>query len=214
MGWRHAVRNHTAEHVDKMWKGATLGSRDNGGHWAMIVGYFRRIDGDEVAAPMAVLRAERCLRIESDPVGRADARGLLLKGLDRGDVLVSPSIGHLAVGVSDLLRVCRHAHGCGATLRLVLEKIDTSIPAARNALVALAAFEAAQVAARRQAGVEQAALSGSRPGRPRKLDAVTLGRLKAEMAAGRSFAALARELGLHPTTVMRRLREMEDAGEV
>lgn len=178
----------------------------------MIVGYFRRIDGDEVAAPMAVLRAERCLRIESDPVGRADARRQLLKGLDRGDVLVSPSIAHLAVAASDLLRVGRHVHGCGATLRLVLEKIDTSVPAARNVLVALGAFEAAQMAERRQAGVEQAALSGSRPGRPRKLDETTLRRLKAELEAGRSFAALAQELGLHPTTVMRRLRAREDAG--
>ncbi|EME71237.1 site-specific recombinase [Paramagnetospirillum caucaseum] len=176
----------------------------------MIVGYFRRIDGDEVAAPMALLRAERCLRIETDPVGRSDSRTLLLDGLDRGDVLVSPSLDHLAVSLSDVVRIARHAHGRGATLRLVLEKVDTSLPAARNVLVALDAFEAAQRSARRRAGVEQAALSGNRPGRPRKLDAATLRRLKAEMEAGRSFAALAQELGIHPTTVMRRLRALED----
>lgn len=177
----------------------------------MIVGYFRRIDGDDTAGAMALLRAERCLRIESEPAaGRGEARALLLSGLERGDVLVSPSMPHLAVNTADLLRVARQALERGATLRLVAEGVDTSVPAARNALEALAGFEAGLMAVRRRAGLEQAALSGVRPGRPRKLDEAVLRRLRTEMEAGRSFAALARELGLHPTTVMRRLRELED----
>lgn len=177
----------------------------------MIVGYFRRIDGDETAGAMALLRAERCLRIESDPAGANRARALLLGDLERGDILVSPSMAHLAVNTSDLLRVARKVLERGAFLRLAAEKVDTSIPAARNALDALAAFESWQMAARRRAGLDQAALSGARPGRPRKVDEAALRRIRAEMEAGRSFAALARELGLHPTTVMRRLRALEDA---
>jgi DNA invertase Pin-like site-specific DNA recombinase len=197
--------------VDKLWKGVTLPRRGNGSGKAMIVGYFRRIDGDDTAGAMALLRAERCLRIESEPAaGRGEARALLLSGLERGDVLVSPSMPHLAVNTADLLRVARQALERGATLRLVAEGVDTSVPAARNALEALAGFEAGLMAVRRRAGLEQAALSGVRPGRPRKLDEAVLRRLRTEMEAGRSFAALARELGLHPTTVMRRLRELED----
>jgi DNA invertase Pin-like site-specific DNA recombinase len=128
-------------------------------------------------------------------------------------MLVSPSIGHLAVSITDLLKTSRQVHARGATLKLVLEKVDTSVPAARNALAALAAFEAAQVASRRGEGLERAALSGHRPGRPPKLNAATLLRLRTEMEAGRSFAALAEELGVHPTTVMRRLKALEDRRE-
>lgn len=178
----------------------------------MIVGYFRKIDDGEAAA-MAVLRVERCLRVEMDPPGRFDSRRAMIQDLDRGDVLVSPSIAHLAVSVSDLLKVARQVQARGAFLKLVLEKVDTAIPAARNALAALSAFEAGQVAARRHDGVERAALAGHRPGRPRKLTTATLSRLKAELESGRSFAALAEELGVHPTTVMRRLKALEDQRE-
>lgn len=180
----------------------------------MIVGYFRLIDGGEEAAPTAVLRAERCLRIETDPVGRAEARGRLVAGLGNGDVLVSPSIPHLAPSLSELLRVSRQIHACGATLRLVLEKIDTSIPAARNVLAAFGDFERRRMEEARNAGLYEAALSGARPGRPRKLDAGRAGLIAAELAAGRTAASLARELGVHPTTVARLARQaavVEDA---
>ena len=172
----------------------------------MIVGYFRKIDGGEEAAPTAVLRAERCLRIESDEVGRQTARTLLIAGLSNGDVLVSPSIAHLAPSIVEVLRVSRHVHGRGATLRLVLEKIDTSVPAARNVLAAFAEFENRLLADRRNAGLYEAALSGARPGRPRKLDPARVSLLAGELAAGRTAASIARELGVHPTTVTRLAR--------
>lgn len=172
----------------------------------MIVGYFRKIDGGEEAAPTAVLRAERCLRIETDEVGRYGARTVLLASLSNGDVLVSPSIAHLAPSVSEVLRVSRHVHGRGATLRLVLEKIDTSVPAARNVLAAFAEFENRQLAERRNAGLYEAALSGARPGRPRKLDPARIALIAGELAGGRTAASIARELGVHPTTVTRLAR--------
>jgi DNA invertase Pin-like site-specific DNA recombinase len=169
----------------------------------MIVGYFRRIDSAETMAPAALLRAERCLRIESDDPGRRDARGALLADLVGGDVLVSPSIAHLASSAVDLLEVVRRVHRVGATLRLAAEQIDTSIAAARNALVTLAEYDRRQLQARRQSGRAEAQLRGVAVGRPRKLDDVMVRTINDELAHGRSFAAIARELGVHPTTIMR-----------
>jgi DNA invertase Pin-like site-specific DNA recombinase len=178
----------------------------------MIFGYFRRIDRDGDSAP-AVLRAERCLRVESEEVGRRDARTQLIAAMANGDVLVSPSIAHLAVSVSDLLRVVGAVHDRGATLRLVAEKVDTSVAGARNALVALADFNRRQLAERRQAGLRQAELDGGRPGRPRKLDDSMVRSIRDEIEAGGTHAAAARALGVHPTTVMRLLRRAEERCE-
>lgn len=175
----------------------------------MIVGYFRRIEVEEAGTPQAILRAERCLRIESDPIGRDDARIRLLADLSGGDVLVSPSIPHLAVSIGELLRVCHRVHRVGATLRLAAEQIDTSIPAARNALVALADFDRRLLAERRRIGREDAALRGAQPGRPRKLDDQLVRMVRDDLAAGRTYASIARTLGVHPTTVMRLLQRAE-----
>jgi DNA invertase Pin-like site-specific DNA recombinase len=208
---RH-LRKLRAKHVDSLGKGATIRPFGQEGGCIMIVGYFRKIDGGEEAAPTAVLRAERCLRIESDEVGRATARRQLIGSLSNGDVLVSPSIAHLAPSVSEVLRVCRQVHGRGATLRLVLEKIDTSIPAARNALNAFAEFDNRLTTERRNAGLYEAALSGARPGRPRKLDPARITLIAGELANGRTAASIARELRVHPTTVTR-LARLAAAGE-
>lgn len=175
----------------------------------MIVGYYRRIEGEEGGAPAALLRAERCLRIETDPVGRDDARARLLADLGSGDVLVSPSIAHLAVSAGELLRVCARVHRQGATLRLAAEQIDTSIAAARNALLALAEFERRTLEARRRTGRADAELRGARPGRPAKLDAKMVRTIRDDLAAGRTYASIARGLGVHPTTVMRLLQRAE-----
>lgn len=181
----------------------------------VIVGYYRRIDSDEGSAPSAILRAERCLRIEVDEIGRDDARTRLLADISGGDVLVSPSIAHLAVSVGDLLRVAGRVHRVGATLRLAAEQIDTSIPAARNALMALADFDSRLLAARRRTGCEDAELRGARAGRPRKLDDVLVRTIRDDLAAGRTYASIARALGVHATTIMRMVQraEAQAAGE-
>lgn len=175
----------------------------------MIIGYFRRIDDPQVASPAALLRAERCLRTESDEVGAAHQRGRLLADLGKGDVLVAPSIAHLATSATDLLAVVQRVHTVGATLRLVAEQIDTTIPAARNALVALAEYDRRQWSARRQAGLYEAELRGVAVGRPRKLDPSLLRTIRLELAEGRTYAAIARSLGVHPTTIMRMVRRTE-----
>ncbi len=171
----------------------------------MIVGYFRRIDDGE-ASPTAVLRAERCLRIESDEPALRDAGSELIASLVNGDVLVSPSIAHLAASTAELLRVARAIHARGATLRLVSEQIDTSIAAARNVLAALATFDGRVLADRRSIGLSEARLRGATPGRPRKLDDAAVRSIRDALASGRTYASVARDLRVHPTTVMRLAR--------
>lgn len=180
----------------------------------MIVGYFRRIDRDESVGPSTLLRAERCMRVESDDVGASHQRSRLLADLGKGDMLVSPSIPHLASSATDLLAVVHRVHRVGATLRLVAEQIATTTPAARNALVALAEYDRRQLAARRATGRYEAQLLGVPVGRPRKLDDAMLRTIRLEVAEGRTYAAIARSLGVHPTTIMRLLRRGEaDAAE-
>ena len=178
----------------------------------MIVGYFRLLDSDEDIArsPTTILRAARCLRMESDPPGSKEARARLIADLANGDVLVSPSIEHLAASVIDLIGVSQRIHRRGATLRLVAEQIDTSIPAARNVLVALAEYERRALELRRREGLREASLRGAAPGRPRKLDAKTATAIRDQVRQGRTHASLAREMRVHPTTIMRLLNRLAD----
>ena len=175
----------------------------------MIVGYFRRVDDGDTSAT-TVLRAERCLRIESDAAGRREARTQLIGDLVNGDVLVSPSMTHLAASTTELLRVAQSVLSRGATLRLVSERLDTSVAAARNVLVTLAAFDRRLLNDLRATGIYEASLRGALPGRPRKLDDDTLAMVRDELAAGRSYASVARSLGVHPTTLMRQIRRLHE----
>ncbi len=177
----------------------------------MIVGYFRQlgVDDDEAVSPMAVLRAERCLRIESDEPGLQDARGQLIGSLCNGDILVSPSIPHVAGSIIEVLRVARTIHARGATLRLVSERIDTAIPAARNVLAVLAEYAQRTLAARRRTGVEDAERRGAMPGRPRKLGQGHVSLIRDQLVAGRTYASVARDLGVHPTTVIRLMQQAD-----
>ncbi len=177
----------------------------------MIVGYYRQLtqDQEDSASPMAILRAERCLRIVSDEVGRSDARAQLIASLSNGDVLVSPSIAHFAVSATELLRVAQTVHGRGVTLRLVQEKVDTEVPAARNVMAVLAEFNRRQLASRRQMGVWEAELRGAAAGRPRKLGLSHVATIRDELTSGRTYASVARDLGVHPTTVMRLMQRVD-----
>lgn len=177
----------------------------------MIVGYYRRIASTDGMAPTALLRAERCMRMESDDMGSSHQRSQLLRDLGKGDMLVSPSIPHLAASATDLLMVIHRVHRVGATLRLVAEQIDTTIPAARNALVALAEYDRRQLDARRRTGRDEAQVLGGLVGRPRKLDDRMLRTIRQDLADGRTYASIARTLGVHPTTVMRLVRRAAGA---
>jgi len=172
----------------------------------MIIGYFRQLPGPPTkgaAPPAAILRAQRCLRIETDEGGSRAGLGRALAALGRDDVLVSPSIDCMAASVHGLLLVVDQVHRKAATLRLVAEKIDTANPAARRILVALADYERRAVERKLKVGLIEAEARGAHPGRPPKLGPNHLDHVREQLGLGRSYASLAREFGVHPTTVMR-----------
>jgi DNA invertase Pin-like site-specific DNA recombinase len=185
----------------------------------MILGYYRQYpEREETAAavdeasPAALLRAERCVRIESDPPGDRARLFALIGDLEPGDVLVAPSCRRLGRTVAEVCRTAVLVHEQRASLRLAAERIDSITPAARQVLMVLAEFDRAIAARRRAEGLRETAGLGVRPGRPRKVGPDAVPWLRMELAAGRSFASLARELGVHPTTVMRLARRVEETG--
>ena len=172
----------------------------------MIVGYYRVLP-DQAAqgpgSPAAILRASRCLRIEVD---RGAARAGLrraLAALDSDDVLVSPSIECMAASLHGLLWIVDRVHRKMATMRLVAEKIDTSQPAARRILISLAEYQRHAAERKVRSGLDEAQARGVRPGRPAKLGPQHRDQVLTQLGQGRSFASLAREFGVHPTTMMR-----------
>lgn len=174
----------------------------------MIIGYYRLPAQGRGAAvnaddPAAVLRAQRCMRIEVDHGSSRSALNGVLAGLTHGDVLVAPSIEFLAASLREMLRIAEKVHKRAATLRLVADRIDTSIPAARLILASLADYERRTFDQKLQGGLSEAAARGARPGRPRKIPAAQAELIRAQIEQGRSFASLAREFDVHPTTVMR-----------
>lgn len=172
----------------------------------MIIGYYRRLPGQPVrggGSPAAVLRASRCLRIEVDEGASRTGLDRALAALGSDDVLVSPSIDAMAASLHGLLRIVDQVHRKMATMRLVAEKIDTAVPAARRILMSLAEYERHAAERKVRAGLIEAEARGARPGRPAKLTAGHRDQVLTQLAQGRSFASLAREFGVHPTTMMR-----------
>ena len=172
----------------------------------MIIGYYRQLPDQPAqgsGSPAAILRAQRCLRIEADEGATRSGLNRALAALGSDDVLVSPSIDCMAASLRGLLMIVDQVHRKAATMRLVAEKIDTAIPAARRILIALADYESRASERKVQTGRIEAEARGSRPGRPRKLTELHLEQVRTQLDLGRSFASLAREFGVHPTTVMR-----------
>ncbi|MBF0324030.1 recombinase family protein [Magnetospirillum moscoviense] len=178
----------------------------------MIYGYYRRYSPHEEAAeetsPTTLLRAERCVRIEVDAPGERTRLAALIKELEHGDVLVAPSCQRLARTAGEICRIAAALHDRRANLRLATERIDTTTPVARLVLTVLGDYERGVVTRHRQNGLREAAARGVAAGRPRKIGASDVPWLRMEINAGRSFASLARELGVHPTTVMRLARQV------
>ncbi len=188
--------------------GILRGSHPNHDPRAMIIGYYRlpvRRAGGIVSSeePAAVLRAQRCMRIEVDQGASRGALNHLLTGLTHEDVLVSPAIEYLATSLRDLLRIADKVHKRMATLRLVGDQIDTSVPGTRLIFGSLADYERRTFDQKLHVGLVEAADRGARPGRPRKIGADMFDHVRTQIGLGRSYASLARELNVHPTTVMR-----------
>lgn len=123
------------------------------------------------------------------------------------DAVVVWKFDRFARWVSHLLRALETFNSLGIAFVSLSEQIDTTTPAGRmifTVLGAVAELERSLIAERVRAGLRNARAKGKRLGRPRiVVDAAKIARLRAQ---GRSWPAIARELGVSVGTVYQAAR--------
>jgi len=144
--------------------------------------------------------------IEEKRSGGGVARPLLdalLQKLQAGDLLVVYKIDRLARSLSDLLRILRRVREVGAFFRSLTEPLETQTPAGElllHMLGAFAQFERAMIRDRCMAGRAAAVERGVRFGRPPRVDAAEVRRLRGLGLVWREVAA---RLGITEGTAIR-----------
>jgi DNA invertase Pin-like site-specific DNA recombinase len=131
----------------------------------------------------------------------ADAHGR------RFDAVVVWKFDRFARSVSHLLRALETFKALGIEFVSLSEQVDTSTPTGKmvfTVLGAVAELERSLIAERVRAGLRNARAKGKRLGRPRvTVDVARIARLRAQ---GRSWPAIAREMGLSVGTVYQAAR--------
>jgi DNA invertase Pin-like site-specific DNA recombinase len=125
----------------------------------------------------------------------------------RVDVVVVTKLDRLARSTHHLVTVGREFEVIGVDLVVLDQAMDTTTPSGRllfHVLAAIAEFERDLIRERVVAGVHRARELGRRLGRPR-IHEVDVSRARDLRDQGHSLRAVARALGLHPTTVRRAL---------
>lgn len=178
----------------------------------MLIGYGRVSTQDQdTAAQVAALRAARCERIfrEKASGGRWNRPELqrLLDQLRPGDVVVVWRLDRLSRSLKDLLHILERIDEAGAGFRSLTEAVDTTTSAGRmvmQMLGAVAEFERSMIRERTRAGLDAAAMRGSRPGRRRKLDEnQSRAALQMVRSGEKTPADVARIFHVHPSTIGR-----------
>lgn len=143
-------------------------------------------------------------------VKRRPALHEALAALAPGSILVVYKVDRLARSLSDLLKLLEIVEKRGAAFRSLTEPIDTASPAGRMTLQLLGAFaefERAMIRERSMAGQAAARERGARMGRPRALTQEQQSYAWRQLEQGRTMSCVARELGVHLSTIKRvRLR--------
>ncbi len=120
------------------------------------------------------------------------------------DAVVVWKFDRFARSVSHLLRALETFKALGIEFVSLSEQVDTSTPTGKmvfTVLGAVAELERSLIAERVRAGLRNARAKGKRLGRPKvAVDAATVARLR---ASGKSWAAIADELGIGEGTVRR-----------
>jgi len=127
-----------------------------------------------------------------------------------GGELVVARLDDLASSLEDLSALLRRAAARGVRLRFADARVAASDAEAEvlvKGILLAADFQARLTAMRlRDQVVRARQYGGFRPGRPRKLDAEQVARLRAD---GLGATAIARELGVARASVYRKLKEIE-----
>jgi DNA invertase Pin-like site-specific DNA recombinase len=135
-----------------------------------------------------------------------------LKVLAQGDVLVVWKLDRLGRSLSHLIEIVGDLGDRKIGFTSISESIDTTSAGGRlifHVMGALAEFERTLIVERTKAGMAAAKARGTHLGRKRKLSHDQLKHAQALVSEGRSRAEVARLLNVNPSTLYRRLVEIE-----
>jgi DNA invertase Pin-like site-specific DNA recombinase len=179
----------------------------------MLLGYARisKSDDQDAAPQIRALKKAGCKRVfeEAASGGRWDRPELhnLLDQLRAGDTLVVWKLDRLSRSLKDLLVILERIDAAGGKFRSLTESIDTSGPAGRmmmQMLGSFAEFEREMIRERTRAGLSEARLKGSVPGRKPKVTAEQRKEIVEAVSSGRKTAAeMARLFKIHRGTISR-----------
>jgi DNA invertase Pin-like site-specific DNA recombinase len=179
----------------------------------MLLGYARisKADDQDAAPQIRALKKAGCKRVfqEAASGGRWDRPELhkLLDQLRAGDTLVVWKLDRLSRSLKDLLVILERIDAAGGKFRSLTESIDTSGPAGRmmmQMLGSFAEFEREMIRERTRAGLREARIKGSVPGRKPKVTVEQRKEIVEAVSSGRKTAAeIARLFKIHRATVSR-----------
>jgi DNA invertase Pin-like site-specific DNA recombinase len=182
---------------------------------APIYGYARvsTIDQD-LAIQRAALKAAGCEVIREEKASGTSRKGrseleTLMAFLRKGDTLVVTRIDRLARSLRDLQNMVHELRERGVHLKCTEQPVDTSTAAGKAFLGMLGVFAEFETNIRRERqleGIAAAKARGVYKGRPAKIDAAEVRRLKGE---GHGATEIAKQLGIGRASVYRVLDAAE-----
>jgi DNA invertase Pin-like site-specific DNA recombinase len=185
-----------------------------------LIGYARVSSaGQSLEVQLDQLKAAGCEKVfaEKRSGTTTDGReqlGLALGYVREGDVLVVTRLDRLARSIGDLDQITKTLRAKGVGLRAVQQGDFDTTSAMGNVVVGIlgvfAEFENALRRERQADGIAKAKAAGIYKGRPAKLDAAEVQRLKAE---GVKPAHIAKRLGISRDSVYRLLRGDADPND-
>ncbi|KEJ87826.1 recombinase family protein [Sulfitobacter donghicola] len=131
----------------------------------------------------------------------------LLDKMEKGDVLIVTKLDRLGRDAIDVASTVAKLEELGIRVHcLALGGVDLTSSAGKltmGVINAVAQFERDLLIERTQAGIARAKSEGKRMGRPPALSDEECQSVRAQLADGKSVAALARDLGVSRQTIMR-----------
>src|SRR5215211_4729291 len=181
------------------------------------IGYARVSSTDQdLALQIERLKAAGCEMVRSEKVTGSTRQGRselasIITFLHPGDELVVTRIDRLARSIGDLQDLVREMRAKGASLRATEQPINTGTAAGKAFLDMLGVFAEFEVNLRRERqleGIAKAKAAGIYKGRPQKIRASEVAKLKGE---GLGATAIADRLGIGRASVYRLLRDQNAA---
>lgn len=141
----------------------------------------------------------------------------LMDRLESGDVLIVTKLDRLGRDAIDVATTVKRLSAIGVRVHcLALGGVDLTSPAGTmtmNVLNAVAQFERDLIIERTHAGINRARAEGKKIGRPSSLSKSKREKVREDVAAGMSIAAVARKYQTSRPTVTRALQHVENEGD-